>query len=97
MYLFENFHIPEKIRFLVIMTVCTKPPPKRAKILRWALFGAVFCDFFKSYGSNTKTIIMFFVVLCKVVSLPKRFCDQTSHSLANRKKQAQKMLILSPF
>ena len=40
---------------------------------------------------------MFFVVLWKVVSVPRRFCDQTSHSPGNRKKQAQKMLILSTF
>ena len=33
---------------------------------------------------------MFFVVLWEVVSVPRRFCDQTSHSPGNRKKQAQK-------
>ena len=36
---------------------------------------------------------MFFVVLWEVVSVPRRFCDQTSHSPGNRKKQAQKIFI----
>ena len=49
----------------------------------------VFRDFFKSYGSYPKTFIMFFVVLCKVVSSPKAIFDISTPDQENRNFRLQ--------
>ena len=67
-----------------------KPPPLSAIWVVFLLFLGVFCDFFKSYGSNPKTIIMFFVVLWEVVPPLKAIFDIMTQNRENRKKQVQK-------
>ena len=52
---------------IVHMENLQKTPPEKSDFAPFATFFIVFCDFFESYGSNPKTIIMFFVVLWEVV------------------------------
>ena len=54
-----------------------------SKLAFFLLFWGVFCDFFKSYASNTKTFIMFFVLLWEV----EAFFDIMTQNRENRKKQ----------
>merc|ERR1711951_197295 len=73
------------------------PPPISPKMLVFLLFLGVFCDFFKSYGSDPKTIIMFFVVLWEVVPPLKAIFDIMTQNRENRKKQVQNEVIFGPF
>ena len=78
-------------------TISNKPPPISAEMEEWLLFLGVFCDFFKSYGSNPITLIMFFVVLWEVVSPLRAIFDIMTQNRENRKKRVQKWPYFSPF
>ena len=87
----------EKNNILSHGGIPVKHPPISAIWVVFLLFWGVFCDFFKSYGSNTKTLIMFFVVLWEVVSPLKAIFDIMTQNRENRKKQVQKWVIFMPF
>ena len=74
-----------------------KPPQISAEINDLLLFWGVFCDFFKSYGSEPLTLIMFFVVLWEVVSPLRAIFDIMTQNRENRKKRVQKWPYFSPF
>merc|ERR1711951_38732 len=87
----------KKVLEPVYREYAVNPPPISAKMQDLLLFLGVFCDFFKSYGSNPKTIMMFFVVLWEVVPPLKGFFDIMTQNRKNRKKQVENWVIFSPF
>ena len=76
-------------------TISIKTSPNKCENSTFSTFFDAFCDFFKSYGSNPLTLIMFFVVLWEVLSPLRAIFDIMTQ---NREKLiAKNESYLSPF